>query len=265
MAPVVATRQPGMQCMGPIDRFSPVPAYRQIADVLRGQISAGEVTPGEKLPSERELCETYDVDRGVVRRALALLQAWGLIVTEHGRGAFVRIHPALRRIARNRVEATRGRRWRGFYADVEDAGLAPSVTTEIRRQAAPKVIAEQLGVPEGSEVVVRARVMGAGGETLLLSTSYFPDNVVERAPRLEEPDTGPGGMFTLLEEAGYELHQEEAVSARMPLPEEARALQIGPGTPVMRILRRIFDQNGEPLEVCEMLLAADRYELVYNL
>jgi DNA-binding GntR family transcriptional regulator len=33
----------------------------------------------------------------------------------------------------------------------------------------------------------------------------------------------------------------------------------------MRILRRIFDQNGEPLEVCEMLLAADRYELVYNL
>ena len=133
MAPVVATRQPGMQCMGPIDRFSPVPAYRQIADVLRGQISAGEVTPGEKLPSERELCETYDVDRGVVRRALALLQAWGLIVTEHGRGAFVRIHPALRRIARNRVEATRGRRWRGFYADVEDVGLAPSVTTEIRR------------------------------------------------------------------------------------------------------------------------------------
>jgi len=57
--------------------------------------------------------------------------------------------------------------------------------------------------------------MGAGGETLLLSTSYFPDNVVERAPRLQEADTGPGGMFTLLENAGYELHQVEAVSARM--------------------------------------------------
>jgi GntR family transcriptional regulator len=112
--------------MGDIDRFSPVPAYRQIADVLRGQISAGAVSPGEKLPSERELCERYDVDRGVVRRALALLQAWGLVVTEHGRGAFVRVQPPLRRVARNRAEATRGRRWRGFYADVEDAGLAPT-------------------------------------------------------------------------------------------------------------------------------------------
>jgi GntR family transcriptional regulator len=57
--------------MGPIDRFSPVPAYRQIADVLRARISAGEVTPGERLPSERELCETYDVDRGVVPRRAA--------------------------------------------------------------------------------------------------------------------------------------------------------------------------------------------------
>src|SRR5882724_10207848 len=137
------------QGMGDIDRFSPVPAYRQIADALRSQISAEEVSPGEKLPSERELCERYDVDRGVVRRALALLQAWGLVVTEHGRGAFVRVHPALRRLARNRVEATRGRQWRGFYADVEDAGLTPNVSTEIRRQEAPKAIAEQLGVPEG--------------------------------------------------------------------------------------------------------------------
>ena len=126
-------------------------------------------------------------------------------------------------------------------------------------------IAQELGVPPGSEVLVRARVMGAGAEPLLLSTSYFPPNVVERAPRLKEADTGPGGMFTLLENAGYELRQEEAVSARMPLPEEATALRIGPGTPVVRILRRIFDQNGEPLEACEMILAADRYELVYDL
>src|SRR5436853_7555338 len=100
--------------MGPIDRFSPVPAYRQIADVLREQISAGEVTPGEKLPSERELCETYDVDRGAVRRALALLQAWGLIVTEHGRGAFVRMHSALRRFARNPLVTSKRPPWRGF-------------------------------------------------------------------------------------------------------------------------------------------------------
>src|SRR3979411_2281497 len=102
--------------MGVIDRFSPVPAYRQIADALREQISAKEVKAGQKLPSEREWWEMYGGGRGVVRRALALLQAWGLVVTEHGRGAFVRARPPLRGIARNRAEATRARAWRGVYS-----------------------------------------------------------------------------------------------------------------------------------------------------
>ncbi|MGH8897204.1 MAG: GntR family transcriptional regulator [Egibacteraceae bacterium] len=253
--------------MPPIDRLSPVPAYRQIADELRVAISGGELAPGAKLPSERELGETYAVDRGVVRRALALLQAWGLVVTQHGRGAFVRarLRPPLRRVARNRLATTEGRSWRAFGADVEDGGLTPQVTTEIRRQPVPDEVAERLELPYGSEVVVRARRMGAGGQTLMLATSYFPAPIVERVPRLEQLDTGPGGAFTLLEEAGFALRQEEAVSARMPMPEEASALQLGPGTPVIRILRTIYDQNDQPVEACDMLLAADRNELIYHL
>ncbi|MGH8885510.1 MAG: GntR family transcriptional regulator [Egibacteraceae bacterium] len=251
--------------MSPIDRLSPVPAYRQIADELRVAIASGQLAPGAKLPSERQLGQTYAVDRGVVRRALALLQAWGLVVTQHGRGAFVRARPPLRRVARNRLAETKGRRWRGFGADVEDAGLTPQVTTVIRRQPVDAEIAERLALPLGSEVVVRDRRMSASGQTLMLSTSYFPAAVVERVPRVEQLDTGPGGMFTLLEEAGFALRQEEAVSARMPLPEEASALQLGPGTPVIRILRTIYDQNDQPVEVCDMLLAADRHELIYHL
>lgn len=251
--------------MPPIDRLSPVPAYRQIADELRAAITGGELAPGAKLPSERQLGETYEVDRGVVRRALALLQAWGLVVTQHGRGAFVRARPPLRRVARNRLAATKGRRWRGFGADVEDAGLTPEVTTDIRRQPVPDEIAERLQLPSGSEVVVRDRRMGAEGQTLMLSTSYFPAPLVERVPQVEQPDTGPGGVFTLLEEAGFALRQEEAVSARMPMPEESSALQLGPGTPVIRILRTIYDQDDHPVEACDMLLAADRYELIYHL
>lgn len=251
--------------MSQIDRFSPLPAYRQIADQLRGAITAGELPPGTKLPSERELSESYGVERGVVRQALATVQAWGLIVTQHGRGTFVRDRPPVRRLARNRLDDTRGRQWRGFYADLEDAGLSPQVQTEISRKPAPDHIADRLAITLGAEVVVRARLMGTVDEPLLISTSYFPLDVIEKAPRLEQLDTGPGGMFTLLEEAGFELRQEEAVSARMPLPEEASLLRLGPATPILRILRTIYDQHDHPVEVCEMLLAADRQELVYHL
>src|SRR5919199_2841590 len=52
-------------------------------------VVSGGLSPGERLPPERELCERLDVSRTVVREALNLLEARGLISIEHGRGAVV--------------------------------------------------------------------------------------------------------------------------------------------------------------------------------
>lgn len=60
----------------------------------------------------------------------------------------------------------------GFDAELENAGLT-QVTTGIRRQPIPDEIAGRLRLPYGSEVVVRARRMGANEQTLMLSTSCF--------------------------------------------------------------------------------------------
>ena len=56
---------------------------------LRDQIISGELMPGEKLPSERILCQTLDVSRGYVRKALAKLEHYGLIQTLPQRGTIV--------------------------------------------------------------------------------------------------------------------------------------------------------------------------------
>src|SRR5919112_626300 len=52
-------------------------------------VVSGGLEPGERLPPERELCERLGVSRTVVREALNLLEARGLISIEHGRGAVV--------------------------------------------------------------------------------------------------------------------------------------------------------------------------------
>src|SRR5918992_423458 len=59
------------------------------ADQLLEMVVSGGLEPGERLPSERELCERLGVSRTVVREALNLLEARGLISIEHGRGAVV--------------------------------------------------------------------------------------------------------------------------------------------------------------------------------
>ena len=63
-------------------------AHRVVAG-LKDKILAGDLAPGQKLPSETELIEEFAVSRTVVREAVTRLRAEGLVETFHGRGSFV--------------------------------------------------------------------------------------------------------------------------------------------------------------------------------
>ena len=64
------------------------PLYDQLVDLLLSKIE-NEMSPGDVLPSERELCETYGLSRTTVRLALAELETQGYVVRKHGKGTFV--------------------------------------------------------------------------------------------------------------------------------------------------------------------------------
>lgn len=249
-----------------VDRSSDRPVYRQIADQLRNAITRGEFTPGAKLPSERVLMDRYQTSRVTVRQAIAVLGAEGLIDVEHGRGVFVRSRPRLRRLGRERL----GRREReagkgAFLRDAMAAGREASAEVEVARGVAPPEVAERLHLSQGDQVLIRRRRMLADGQPVQLATSYLPLQLVE-GTQIEQADTGTGGTYARLEELGHRLGRfQEDLSARMPLPDEARALRLGAGVPVIRVVRTAFDEQGAPVEVNEMVLAADRYELTYML
>jgi DNA-binding transcriptional MocR family regulator len=69
--------------------------YVQLASWLRGEIIAGRIPLGGKLPGEETLKRNFGVDRSVVRRAVQLLREEGVIVTRHGVGSFVATVPQL--------------------------------------------------------------------------------------------------------------------------------------------------------------------------
>jgi DNA-binding GntR family transcriptional regulator len=80
-----------------VPAFDPPPEqlrYVAVAEHLAARITAGELRPGWRLPSERELAVEYGVAYMTVRRAAELLRERGLIVTVHGRGTFVVTPPA---------------------------------------------------------------------------------------------------------------------------------------------------------------------------
>ena len=66
-----------------------MPTYREIADAIAARIRAGELAPGEQLPTTREVAAAYDVSEATAYRALSLLVDRGLVRGEPGRARFV--------------------------------------------------------------------------------------------------------------------------------------------------------------------------------
>jgi GntR family transcriptional regulator len=72
-----------------VDHGSPVPAYRQLAEILKARIKAGEWRQGP-MPSGKHLEQEYDVGRDTVLRAIEILRDEDLVFTVKRRGTYVR-------------------------------------------------------------------------------------------------------------------------------------------------------------------------------
>jgi GntR family transcriptional regulator len=60
--------------------------HLQIADLIRARIASGELAPGQRLPSESDFVNTYNVSRSTIRKVIAVLKGEGLVVTEQRPG-----------------------------------------------------------------------------------------------------------------------------------------------------------------------------------
>lgn len=216
----------------------PEALYIRVADALRAEIGEGQrYPPGVQLPSERELKQRFGVSTNTVRAAIVQLKSEGLVASRQGAGVFVTQPPAeLRRLDTDIVNAE------GFYSMLDRQGRRPATVTTVTRGPASAEVAEWLDVPEGSEVVIRARVLRSEGSPPVgLATSYFPPDVVERAPNLADPNVS--GLPRWLREAFGPTYSTDLVDARAATADEAARLEVDPGSPVLLVKGTTRDQS----------------------
>jgi DNA-binding GntR family transcriptional regulator len=72
-----------------IDPIAPIPPYRQIAEIIRRRIGAGDYQPDTRIPTESEIVEEFKVARTTARRAVQVLREDGLVYTVPNRGSYV--------------------------------------------------------------------------------------------------------------------------------------------------------------------------------
>lgn len=244
--------------------------YRRIVADLRAQILDGRRAPGERLPSEHELAEEYKTSRPTVRRAVAVLKAEGLVVTEQGRGAFVRPKPHVRLL----LTGASYRRHRhaglaGFNAQILEQGQTPEQQIlEVATVSAPPEVAIRLDLDEGASVVTRRRLFLVDGQPVALCDSYYLVDMAE-GTGIAQPRRIAGGVHRIIEDPTGPIRRHIARSvdelmSRMPTPEEAEGLKLPSGVPVVRLMRTVYDVDDHALEVQCTLAAADRHEFRYE-
>jgi GntR family transcriptional regulator len=239
--------------------------YRDLASDLREQIATGQLPPGARLPSSRELAAQHNVALTTAVRAVAMLREENLVTTTHGRGSYVsarheivrgdarraRLHPE--GLSANRDEADNG----GYVDEVDRADRGTAEATP--------ALAERLGVMVGAPLsVVRYRWM-VGGLPTQISTQWEPLDIT-RGTSAELPASAergqPSGIARYARIGWHVSHVIEEYRTRLPFREEASLLEIPDGAPVLTITRQTFakatDGTERVIEIADITARGDR-------
>ena len=224
-----------------------MPKYQSIADELRTQIVTGMLRPGDRLPTETQLMETYDVSRNTARAATAVLVNEGLIQRVPGRSGGMEVREQLTlTFHASEAEFIPGM-WPesdAWFGEVQRQGQEPSQDFSVTIDALPAEYAERLGVDADSSAAVRRCVRKVNGRPSSLQNTWYPMSLCQQVPELLSPSDIKQGTTRLLTDRGFpQPALEDDLSAAMPTPDEARLLELQPGTPVLRMLRTGFSPD----------------------
>lgn len=235
--------------MNAIYRNSPVPRYHQLKEILRERIRSGELKPGDLVPSERELSETFGISRMTARQAITELVNEGVFYREQGKGTFV---------ARNKI-TQQLMRLSGFTEDISARGQQPSTKVLVAHMApADEVTADRLRVDVGQLVVYLERLRLADGEPLAIERSRLHFKGCER---LLEEDFEHSSLYQMLEtKFGISLMEaDQEIEAGLANAEDAPILDIPVSSSVLFIRRTTYTDRNTPIEYAQSVYRGNKY------
>jgi DNA-binding GntR family transcriptional regulator len=245
--------------------FGEQPAYLRVAADLRKKILQGDLLPGARLPSQKQIREDYEVSDTVALEARKILIVEGYVEGRSGSGTYVRERHRPQRLQRSGFRPQgRPSSFRQEQADEKTLG---SWEAESGAEESDQEIAQRLRIPVGDRVMRTRYVFRCENEPVMLSTSWEPLAVTGRTPVML-PEEGPvGGRGVVARMAAIDIVVDnvvEDVTARPCQAEEAVPLGAVAGHLVMVISRTYFASD-RPVETADIVVPCDRYRLSYHL
>jgi len=228
---------------------SGIPAYQRIQNVIRDRITAGELSTGDLVESERELARIHGVSLMTARHALVSLEQEGIVERRRGAGTFI----AAPKIHFNKLTS--------YTEQMAGRGLAASARVLVSKIVdTDHEICARLGLPPMSRLVKIQRLRLAAGEPFALETCYLS---ADEFKDLASAPLARDSLFSTLERNyNVELaHADEEVDATAADPATADLLSIPRKSPLLRIRQVIFSTKGKATIYALCLYRSDRHNL----
>lgn len=233
---------------------TPKPLYLQIRQMLKNDIGQGKYKPDEQIPTEAELCETYNVSRITIRKAIEELVNEGTLTRVPRRGTFVtskKFHNELLSVS-------------GFSEFSHQLGMIPN-SRILRSEILPATedIAGHLGIEKGSPVLELERLMYVNGHPLFYDIAHYS---LLRFPDLEKKIAREESTYKILAE-DYQteiVSNDKIIDVIGATKEYAKLLECDIGANLFRILKIAFDKNDIPVHVSTFMCETNKVNLTVH-
>ena len=233
--------------MLPLNSRSPIPLYRQLADLLLEKIRSGEYPVGSRIPSEHALAEKYRIGRPTARQATDQLVQRGVLIRRRGAGTFVQSE-------QKEVDLFS---FAGTIASFRDRGL--SVSTRILEPTQLKEIGAD---PENPFALKTAyffsRLSTVEGMPVLIEDMYLDPNLFAGIDRIEMAGRS---LSQIVDEQYYMRPVGGKQTFRIGALNDKRAsfLEVPSDTPILLVKRYLDFEPAESAVFSELYCRTDRF------
>ena len=224
-----------------------VPLYMQLQHSIRGAIERGELKSRDILPPEREISSRLEISRITVRKAISGLVEDGLLTRQQGSGTFVaaRIEKQFGLLSSFSEDmAMRGHKVTSTWLGREKVNISPD-----------EALAFGLGL--GAKVFRFRRVRCADGITMAVESATIAGFALP-----SEAAVQTSLYEALAKHANRPVRALQRLRAVLFDAEQARLLNVDPGSPALLIERRGFNSKGLLVELTKSWYRGDSYDFV---
>ena len=241
-----------------INKYSNIPLYSQLKNLIIEKIENGEYPPESKIPSEQELCDIFGISRPTVRQAISELTNSGYLYKEKGKGTFVSKPKSV-----IDVKAYTG--FSDSILDNDNPGERNIVSINIITNKDYKKLSDIFSISynQTMDFAQIIYITNLEDEVYSYNTSYIPlslfPNIIEDIKNKKQSFDILRGKYPLLP-----AKSKSSLEVIYTEPDEAQYLKVQAGQPLIKVSNVIYSKSGQVVEYIVSKYRADKCRLTFE-